>query len=113
MSATPNAQRPSQGSGSGARPDAPANASTGLSAAPGADSGPVAETRGPRAAGQEEPQSRETLDSASLTTPCPWCNAAPGRPCVTRAAHPVTGRAVTTPTATHPERTRAATTESR
>lgn len=37
---------------------------------------------------------------------CSWCGADPGAPCVTRAAHPVTGRGVLVPVDTHPERLR-------
>lgn len=42
----------------------------------------------------------------ALALRCSWCGADPGAPCVTRAAHPVTGRGVLLEVQPHPERAR-------
>lgn len=44
------------------------------------------------------------MSAAALRVPCPWCGSGAGVACVTRAAHPVTGRAMLLDVDAHPER---------
>lgn len=53
------------------------------------------------------PTTPTPLSVAAALVDCPWCDAPAGRPCVTRAAHPTTGRGVLLPVPDHCERVRA------